>query len=79
MNTVRTILAAGMTMMAISCADKSTHEMDYNALPLITVEEHITSQEIIDANAKYAYLKPKPTGKMAEAMMQIPIRATLMS
>ncbi len=55
-------------MMAISCADKSTHEMDYNALPLITVEEHITSQEIIDANAKYAYLKPKPTGKMAEAM-----------
>lgn len=57
-----------MTMMAISCADKSTHEMDYNALPLITVEEHITSQEIIDANAKYAYLKPKPTGKMAEAM-----------
>ena len=36
--------------------------------PLITIEEHFTTQEIIDANAAYGYLKPKPTGKMAEAM-----------
>ncbi len=54
--------------MAISCADKNMKEMDFTTLPLITVEEHFTAQEIIDANAKYAYLKPKPTGKMAEAM-----------
>lgn len=67
MNTVKTILAAGMTMMAISCADKTTKEMDFTTLPLITVEEHFSAQEIIDANAKYASLKPKPTGKMAEA------------
>ncbi len=42
--------------------------MDFKTLPLITIEEHFTSQEIIDANAKYSYLKPKPVGKMAEAM-----------
>ena len=42
--------------------------MDINSVPLITVEEHFTSEEIISANAKYSYLKPKPTGKMAEAM-----------
>ena len=68
MKAIKTILAAGMTIMAISCADTNTKEMDFNALPLITVEEHFTSQEIIEANAEYAYLKSRPTGKMAEAM-----------
>ena len=42
--------------------------MDFNTLPLITVEEHFSAQEIIDENARFAHLKPAPTGKMAEAM-----------
>ena len=42
--------------------------MDIKNIPLITIEEHFTTQEIIDANAAYSHLKPKPTGKMAEAM-----------
>ena len=68
MKAVKTIIASGMTIMAISCTGNNTKTMDFNTLPLITVEEHFTSQEIVEANAKYAYLKPKPTGKMAEAM-----------
>ena len=68
MNALKTILAAGVATLAMACTDNNSKEMDFTTLPLITVEEHFAAQEIIDANAKYAHLKPKPTGKMAEAM-----------
>ena len=42
--------------------------MEIKNIPLITIEEHFTTQEIIKANGRYASLKPKPTGKMAEAI-----------
>ena len=68
MKATRNILAALMAIAVVSCTNKNTDVMDFSTLPLITVEEHFSAQEIIDANAKYAHLKPKPAGKMAEAM-----------
>ena len=64
----KTIMMAVSVVLMAACRQKDKSNMDFNTLPLITVEEHFTAQEIIDANAKYAYLKPKLTGKMAEAM-----------
>ena len=60
------ILAALGVTAALSCTNNNN--MDFSTLPLITVEEHFSAQEIIDANAQYSHLKPTPTGKMAEAM-----------
>lgn len=39
--------------------------MDINDIQFITVEEHFSAQEIIEANAKYSHLKTKPTGRIA--------------
>ena len=64
----RTLILAGMAAFAaISCNQNNSAEMDFENLQLITIEEHFTAQEIIDANAAYSYLKPTPSEKMAEA------------
>ena len=64
--TIMAVLAIATT--ACTTNNKNEQDMDIKNIPLITIEEHFSDTEIIEANAQYAYLKPKPTGKMAEAM-----------
>ena len=62
------LIPAALCLLTAACSNKNDTETVTNTLPLITVEEHFTAPEIIEANARYAHLKPAPTGKLAEAM-----------
>ena len=66
MRRITTIMA--VLAIATTACTTNNKNMDIKNIPLITIEEHFSDTEIIEANAQYAYLKPKPTGKMAEAM-----------